>query len=482
MKKTFLYTLAAVASFSLAGCNEDFEDWASPQSNPQNEAAAKYGVNVSAGLQANVVMDEATPENVQLLLLEAENSDIASIAIKSFTINGASIEYGYAGNAISVSSATLDSLVEATTFDRSATEHSLDINVDFAAVLNTGEAVSLSGGTTGSLTPYANTPEKDSKGYALLGQWQGWDSSNPTWMTEVEPGVYQATVTTMEETNWFKFYEGSGFDAVNFAWDDVALGCEINGDDSSPNLLVWNGDPRFEALQTPVITGIGNWLVTLDMNKFYYKFEPVETYYYVVGDANGWSAEDKCCMFYAHGSNVYSYTTKWTNQWSLKIWDEDNFGNWDTAFGSVADGSTDATGILTNSDAGAFGPNADGGYYTLTIDMGAKTYSWEAVTPSAEYSSVSLIGDFNSWGDDIDMTQLAGAPHNWYVRAAIPSDGGLKFRADHDWVTSWGTDDATAIGDVYYLAPGAGNITVPAGTYDFYLNDITGRWNIVRVD
>lgn len=187
-------------------------------------------------------------------------------------------------------------------------------------------------------------------------------------------------------------------------------------------------------------------------------------------------------MFYAHGSNVYSYTTKWTNQWSLKIWDEDNFGNWDTAFGSVADGSTDATGILTNSDAGAFGPNADGGYYTLTIDMGAKTYSWEAVTPSAEYSSVSLIGDFNSWGDDIDMTQLAGAPHNWYVRAAIPSDGGLKFRADHDWVTSWGTDDATAIGDVYYLAPGAGNITVPAGTYDFYLNDITGRWNIVRVD
>ena len=48
----------------------------------------------------------------------------------------------------------------------------------------------------------------------MLGQWQGWDPSNPTWMTEVEPGVYQALVTTTDAgDNWYKFYMGSGFDA-----------------------------------------------------------------------------------------------------------------------------------------------------------------------------------------------------------------------------------------------------------------------------
>lgn len=470
-----------MAGISLASCNEDFEDWASPQSNPQNEMAAAYGVNVSGSSQSNVVMSESIPEKVQLMSLVAENDDITDIVVKSFTVNGASITYEFADNAISVSSVTLDSLVEAITLDRSATAHPLEMDVDFAAVLNTGEAVALSGTATGSLTPYANTPLIDSKGYALLGQWQGWDTSNPDWMTEVESGVYQATVTTTDDSNWFKFYEGSGFDAADFGWDAVALGCAVNGDESSPNLLVWNGDPRFESLQTPVIPGAGSWLITLDMNKFYYKFEPVETYYYVVGDANGWSDSDKSCMFYAHGGNVYSYATNWTNQWSLKIWDENNFGNWDAAYGALDNGSTEASGTLTNSDAGAFGPNENGGYYILTIDMGNKIYSWEPVTPAADYTSVSIIGDFNGWGGDIDMEQLATAPHNWYVRATIPSDGGLKFRADHGWTTSWGTSESGTIGDIYYLAPGDGNIDVPAGTYDFYLNDITGRWNIVAV-
>ena len=33
----------------------------------------------------------------------------------------------------------------------------------------------------------------------------------------------------------------------------------------------------------------------------------------------------------------------------------------------------------------------------------------------------------------------------------------------------------------YYVKPGGENIKVPAGTYDFYLNDITGYWSIAKV-
>ena len=44
------------------------------------------------------------------------------------------------------------------------------------------------------------------------------------------------------------------------------------------------------------------------------------------------------------------------------------------------------------------------------------------------------------------------------------------------------TKEGKPIGDTYYLGIGEKNITVPAGTYDFYLNDITGRWSISRVE
>ena len=115
--------------------------------------------------------------------------------------------------------------------------------------------------------------------------------------------------------------------------------------------------------------------------------------------------------------------------------------------------------------------------------MNDNTYSWEAVTPSAEYTSVSLIGDFNGWGGDIDLQQIKKAPHNWYARVTIESAGGLKFRANHDWTVNWGSaDKETPIGETYYFQPGGENINVPAGTYDFYLNDITGRWSIVPVE
>ncbi len=473
--------LLCAAAFTTS-CNEDFDDWASPQANEQGSDAATYGITVTPGAQANIVMDNTT-EFVDIANIAASSEDVASVSIKKVTVNGVTLPATLADGVITVSAAQLDSIVEITTLDRSATPHTIDIVADINAQLATGEAVSLSITSPATLTPFtANIPEKDAKGYAMLGQWQGWDPSNPTWMTEVEPGVYQAEIVTTAEENWFKFYKGSGFDEASFPWDDVALGCAVNGDATSPNLLVWAGDPRFGGFQTPTIAGAAAYVVTLDMNKFYYKYELKEKKYYVVGVPNGWSDQDKNCLFYALGGNQYSYTTYWPNQWSLKIWDEDTFGNWDAAWGGV-DGSTDATGTLVNSNAGAFGASETGGYYTLTINMGTKSYEWTAVAGEpATYEAIGIIGGFNEWSSDVEMTQLEKAPHNWYARHTLTSDTELKFRANHAWDVNWGGDGSAAISeDVYYTPVGGSNIAVPAGTYDFYLNDITGQFCIVLV-
>lgn len=491
MKKHILFGGMLLCAAAFSSCNEDFNDWATPQSNAPGEAAAAYGITVASGSQATVVLDNAG-ETAEIVAASADEN-IASFALKSCTINGANLPYTYENGKIVVKTSQLDSLVEIATLDRSATPHTVKVNSEWAAVLTTGEAVPVSAETEVTLTPYSTTPEICSDGYALLGDFQGWNKANPIKMTEVEPGVYQALVTTTNEgDNWYKFYTATPWvESADPEWsalDAAAMGSEKNGDGSSPNLLVWADDPRFGGFQTPVISGAGDWLITLDMNKFYFKYEPKETKYYVVGVPNGWSTDNKQCLMYALGGNKFSYTTSWSSQWSLKFWSEEHFGDWNAAFGGV-NGSTDATGSLVfggdGDGCGAIGPSESQVWATFTVNMGSRTYEWTIIdAPTTEYEAISVIGGFNGWSDtgEIELTQVAAAPHNWYGRGTIAEDTELKFRANHAWAVNWGSDKSAAISeDKYYVTPGGENIIVPAGTYDFYLNDITGNWSIAKV-
>ncbi len=489
MKKTILYSLAALAAFSLASCSGDYDDWASPQAYSAEEAAAKYGVTFAAGPEANVVMPDADGE-VQLVAISSSSENVTGYTVKSVTINGEPIDATIDNGIVSVSAADLNKLVESQNDSRAAVARSLDVKTTVSANLANGDAVTVdvAGATQGSLTPYA-TPAIDAKGYYLLGNFSengnGWDLGAPVWMTSNGDGTYTATVnTTGTGDNWYKFYSGSQYS--NSDWDLVnsgQMGCQVNGDNALHNFLVYTGDAEYGEVQTPVIHGQGQFEITLDMNNLTYTVKRAEAKYYITGGVNGWSSTSTENMFYAEGGNVYSYTTTWNGAWDLKFWDSKNVGAWANAWGTAVDGDGSAAGSLINSNAQSFQAPSKG-YYTLTINMNTQTYTWTAVEPTADYTQVSLIGDFNGWGGDVDLVQLAGAPHNWYVRATIPSDGGLKFRANHGWDVSWGTsadDKATPVGDVYALGLGGENITVPAGTYDFYLNDITGRWNIVPV-
>ena len=113
----------------------------------------------------------------------------------------------------------------------------------------------------------------------------------------------------------------------------------------------------------------------------------------------------------------------------------------------------------------------------VTIDMGTMTYTWTKLDNQAptEYTSVGLIGVNGDWDNDVVMTQVT--PHNWYVNTTISTDCGVKFRENKSWdIMDWGAD--VNIGSQAYGTgtKGGANITVPAGTYDIYLNDITGQF------
>lgn len=482
MKKTLLYSLAALASMTLAGCAGDYDDWADPQSYPQEDAAAQYGVTISAGSEATVTMPDADG-TVHLVTLSSSNEAISGYSVNSVTIGGEAVEASVVDNDVTVDATTLAKLVDKLYNSRAAVAHTMDVVTDMSINLSNGDAVTgVTGTTTVTVTP-ASVPAVDPQGYYLLGDFvgNGWDTTQPLWMEDQGDGTYKLAVETTGDTSYWAVYMGSHY--VSGSWDDInqgKLGSEVNGDTEQNGLLAYVNDPIYDEPQSMAISGKGRYEITIDVNNLTYSVVRAESKYYLVGALNGWSGTT-ANMFYTQGGNTYTYTTQWTGDHNLKFWDANGINNWDTAWGSQTDGDESESGSLVNTDAGAIkAPTADE-YYTFTVDMNTQTYMWTKLDNQSPttYTYISLIGDFNSWGGDVDMTEVS--PHNWYLEYTVPSDGGLKFRADHAWDTSWGTSDKeTAIGDVYYLPLGSENINVPAGTYEFYLNDITGEWNIVK--
>ena len=95
----------------------------------------------------------------------------------------------------------------------------------------------------------------------------------------------------------------------------------------------------------------------------------------------------------------------------------------------------------------------------ISVDLGEGTYSLYKI------EQLSLIGGFNSWSGDVDLTYNVtdGA---WEAdNVVIPTSGDVKFRCNHKW-----NSDAESVpdfgGSADNLVKGGGNFNLEAGTYD----------------
>ena len=448
MKKTFLYSLAVLASVSLASCNGDYDDWAQPQHNPQEASAAKYGITFTAGPEAECNMPDEDGV-INLVTVNSTDADVTGYTLKDLKVNGEAIKGEIVGNNIQVDANELEKIL--CTQNKSRASVARDINVESKVSVNlaSGDAVAINtvGTTMAKLTP-TPTPAIDEQGYYMLGEvnGNGWDNTNPEWMTKVSDGVYQLKVTTEKDKNWFKFYEGSKF--VSGDWDAInsgALGCKENGCEDASGYIYFTGD-KWGELQTIVIPGAGTWIVTLDMNNLSYSVgKPI---LYMAGDANGWATND-----YLTGNDGVHYTGyMYLNQNGFKFCTQPEWKG--TNYGADFNTAADAANITMTEEAG---------YYKVDVDLESKSYVLTPIT------TIGIIGSAspNGWDSDVDMTYV---PYNaetkelryWEKKDITLTAGEIKFRANDDWDINWG-------GDVNALTQGGGNIAVEEGTYDIKL-------------
>ena len=451
MKKTLLYSLAAMASLALASCAGDYDDWANPQANEQEASAAKYGVTFANGSEAEGSMADEDGI-INLVTVNFSDANVSGFTLKDLKVNGEAINGTMIGNSVQVSASELEKLVCDQNESRASVARDLKVETQVSINLASGDAVSFTtkGKTTGKFTPTA-TPPLDEKGYYMLGQVNGneWDAKSPVWMTKMSDGVYQLKVTTEKDKNYFKFYEGSKWDESG-KWDVInkgVMGCEKDGCEDASGTIYYTGD-SWGTPQSMVIAGAGTWIVTLDMNNLSYSVgKPV---LYMKGDANGWDGYD-----YLSGEDGVKFTGfMYLNQNGFKFTTAPDWSG--TGYGANFDTAPDAANIVITEPAG---------YYQVDVDLSEKTYTLTPIT------SIGIIGSAspNGWDSDVDMTYV---PYNkdtkevngyWEVKNITLSAGEIKFRANDGWDISWG-------GELDHLTTkNGGNITVEAGTYDIKL-------------
>lgn len=495
MKKLSLYISIALAGLFMGSCSEDFKDWADPQTNPQEDAITIPGFTATAAQAIDFA--SVTTDSVNTFSL-------SSAALpEGFTLGNARLELTPQGveNATKTTVNTdlngkgavadLAPVVESV-YGKRPTARTFDAQVYVNAVKD-GQAVLIDAGKINLvMTPKA--PFIDTN-YYLVGQMTDWSLDTKFKFTHSDADVYEDPVftimfTTTDDNQYWKIIPQGNVDAGNI-WavennPKGVVGVEKDGDDAMSGTLLTTTSKGKKA-NAGKIAKAGIYQMTINMMDYTYSIKQIAPEYYLVGALQSWSDQNMSCLMTAETAMVQNFTTKWTGDANMKIWLGSDFGKWDNAFGSASgDGVNTAEGKL-KAGGGAIVCPEKGAYYTFTADFSTMTYKWTKLANQnpTEFKHVSLIGVGGKWneGDDIDLEQVA--PHNWYLaKQEIPA-GGLKIRADHKWRDdgNWGFAEGQKYESKGTLitSGGSSNISVPAGTYNIYFNDITGAYAFVEV-
>lgn len=483
MKKLSVYALLGCLGLSMAACDEDFKDWAEPQSSEQEKTIVVEGFKASEvepvdlakeegesvrifALPENIVLPEGmTVENVRATLTEAKEEGDVTDAAKSVVVM--SDVKGM------VSKEELSDFV-VKTFGKRPVKRTISVKV-CADVMKEGQAVFVdAGNVTLQVTPKAPIIKES---YYLIGNMCDWKPEQALKFNHSDMDVYEDPVFTL----MFSVDKPDCYWKIIPVTDslDGALGTEENGDESTEGVLV------AENPNAGKIKDAGIYLMTLNMMDYTYKLEQIAPEYYIVGAMQGWNSkkEGMTCLLYPSSAMKMSYTTKFEGDGNLKIWLGSNFGDWNKALGAEEDGTTAMSGNLLGSGAVKV-PETDA-YYTFEADMATMSYRWiklENQNPET-FEHIALIGAFNGWNGDMEMKEVT--PHNWYILFEQEKDGELKVRANHGWTVSWGTKGKVDVNAQYYFettTDNGDNISLNRGTYRIYFNDVTGKMAIVKND
>jgi len=196
--------------------------------------------------------------------------------------------------------------------------------------------------------------------------------------------------------------------------------------------------------------------IQINMAEMTYTITPLDfdPYVYFIGATDGWSkAEQKLALTDESGIYTgYLYCAD-PNGWGNEFKFQKIPGDWDSQLNS---------GSFTGGISGDFADggdnikaNAGEGVYFVTLDMANLTLN------AVKVEKMGIIGDFNGWSADVEMTWNAD-DYCFEATDAGVNDKGWKFRINADWGINLG---GTSLGN---LVANGDNLTVVGNTIKLY--------------
>lgn len=483
MKKIMFLGGLLLSAMTFVGCSDDFTDWASPQSNPQESAISLPGYQAES--VSAIDLSAVDGDSVQIMTLTQAALPAGSVIdytrIELLPVEGeettpVTLNVDNEGR---VGKADLQATLEGF-YGKSPVQRILAGNVYSDIVIN-GQAFFVDAHSINVVA----TPDAPfiASAYYIVGNMTDWFNGDPIKFSHSDVNVYDDPVFTVSFTApadcYWQIIPQNNIDSgdLEHTGEDGIVGVAENGDISMEGSLV-TGD----GVGAGRILNAGMYRMTINMMEYTYKIEEMAATYYLVGDFGGaasWDISNFNYALYPQTTTTQSYTTKWTGSGSFKFFTEAN--NWDSAYGAELGTTAGAASgkLASNANNGADNISVPevGAYYTFTVDMSAMTYTWTKCDESKviDYNKIGLIGVNGDWDNDVFLTQVTS--HNWYVEADVTSDCEVKFRVDGNWdVMDWGADVNIADQSYGTGTKGGANVKLPAGKYKVYFNDITGQF------
>ena len=429
----------------MTGCTDDYKDWADPITNGPEEA-----LNVGISVSPTSAVDFATYTNETVQLFNAsvtgleivDGADESVEAVYSAEITNEdgsrSIPLEVNGNGY-VSTTELESAVN-NLWGRRPVARTIPVNVVGLVDIN-GTTIAATGSTTLTATPNAPIIED---AYYITGTVNGWNNSNTDYeLSNGGADAYENPVFTVLIPGSvvtgdieFKVTPKSG---LGGDWSKCLTASETEGsfatDNAGGNLKVaYVEGAKFYRIQFDMMNQ--TWTSTaLKFGEFFYE----------IGNEGGWGISH--ALYGADGDGKYTGFYYLDGEFKFKP----NADNWDDDLEYV--NGTTINGTLTSA-GGPNCPDPGAGFYKIDLDAASLSYNLTKI------ESVSLIGGFNDWSGDVEMTYNT-ADGCWEVTTDAVS-GEFKFRANHDWGINWG-------GDVNALTQDGANLNITAGTHTFKL-------------
>lgn len=461
--KKIIFGMMALAAFT--GCNEDFEDWAAPQTNAQVDPMT---INVSiAPTTTNIDMNQDADKSIALFDCVSDNEAITELTADVIIDSHDTIPGTCRDGQIFVEANDVERVLTMWNNEHKAvTYNNIDVTVDVDAHFADGDAVYFNSTRKLNLT-VVGIPEYTGGFSATL------ESADAGAFERQADGTYKAVVNTTDNNSTILFYGKDGNETV-------ALGSYIEGDTNLTGVLATGS-----AAKGIVIPTKGRWSVIIDWANGTYtiKEAPLMENWYLIGGCIGnglWGSElgvgvlplypKEGTTFDEKGLGVLTYTGYLTTAGFKLV---KTPGLWDDQWGS-SDGAL--TPVMNDGGSQNLIVPSDGVYTvelnTVTNELTIAAYNGDA---SVVYTEMLISGDFNGWGSAAmnPVNTFAGAVnHDWYFDLdASSGDTTAKF-LQNGWQPNWGDT-----GFPYGIGGGDGpNIPVKAGNYRVFFNDITGAY------